>query len=82
MQIVFLNRYYEIYKKNQLDNIVSSIKNTNSMNISILEDYAYNYGVCISIYSNGVIQTISNTYNKGCLFSDKSTSDNYITSFV
>lgn len=82
MQIVFLNKYYEIYKKNQLDNIVSSIKNTNSMNISILEDYAYNYGVCISIYSNGVIQTISNTYNKGCLFSDKSTSDNYITSFV
>lgn len=82
MQIIFLNKYYEIYKKNQLDNIVSSIKNTNSMNISILEDYAYNYGVCISIYSNGVIQTISNTYNKGCLFSDKSTSDNYITSFV
>lgn len=82
MQIIFLNKYYEIYKKNQLDNIVSSIKNNNSMNISILEDYAYNYGVCISIYSNGVIQTISNTYNKGCLFSDKSTSDNYITSFV
>ena len=82
MQIVFLNKYYEIYKKNQLNDIVSSIKNNNSMNISILEDYAYNYGVCISIYSNGVIQTISNTYNKGCLFSDKSTSDNYITSFV
>ena len=82
MQIVFLNKYYEFYKKNQLDDIVNSIKTNNSMDINTLEDIAYNYGVCVSIYSNGVIQTISNTYNKGCLFSDKDTSDNYITSFV
>ena len=82
MQIVFLNRYYEIYKKNQLNDIVSSIKNNKSMDIHTLEDYAYNYGICISIYSNGIIQTISNTYNKGCLFSDKTSSDNYIVSFV
>ena len=82
MQIVFLNRYYEIYKKNQLNDIVSSIKNNKSMDIRTLEDYAYNYGICISIYSNGIIQTISNTYNKGCLFSDKTSSDNYIISFV
>ena len=82
MQIVFLNRYYEIYKKNQLNDIVSSIKNNKSMDIHTLEDYAYNYGICISIYSNGIIQTISNTYNKGCLFSDKTSSDNYIISFV
>ena len=82
MQIVFLNKYYEVYKKNQLDDIVNSIKTNNSMDINTLEDIAYNYGVCVSIYSNGVIQTISNTYNKGCLFSDKDTSDNYITSVV
>lgn len=82
MQIVFLNKYYEVYKKNQLNDIVNSIKNNNSMDINTLEDIAYNYGICVSIYSNGVIQTISNTYNKGCLFSDKDTSDNYITSFV
>lgn len=82
MQIVFLNKYYEVYKKNQLDDIVNSIKTNNSMDINTLEDIAYNYGVCVSLYSNGVIQTISNTYNKGCLFSDKDTSDNYITSFV
>ena len=77
MQIVFLNKYYEVYKKNQLNDIVNSIKNNNSMDINTLEDIAYNYGICVSIYSNGVIQTISNTYNKGCLFSDKDTSDNY-----
>ena len=82
MQIVFLNKYYEVYKKNQLNDIVSSIKANNSMDIQTLEDIAYNYGVCVSIYSNGIIQTISNTYNKGCLFSDKTSSDNYITSFV
>ncbi len=82
MQIVFLNKYYEVYKKNQLNDIVSSIKSNNSMDIQTLEDIAYNYGVCVSIYSNGIIQTISNTYNKGCLFSDKTSSDNYITSFV
>ncbi len=82
MQIVFLNKYYEVYKKNQLNDIVNSIKANNSMDIQTLEDIAYNYGVCVSIYSNGIIQTISNTYNKGCLFSDKTSSDNYITSFV
>ena len=82
MQIVFLNKYYEIYKKNQLNDIILSIKNNNSMDIQTLEDYAYDYGVCISIYSNGIIQTISNTYNKGCLFSDKTSSENYITAFV
>ena len=82
MQIVFLNKYYEIYKKNQLDDIVSSINNNKSLDVSTLEDIAYNYGVCISVYSNGVIQTISNTYNKGCLFSDKDTSDKYINTFV
>ena len=82
MQIVFLNKYYEVYKKNQLNDIVNSIKANNSMDIQTLEDIAYNYGVCVSIYSNGIIQTISNTYNKGCLFSDKASSDNYITAFV
>ena len=82
MQIVFLNKYYEIYKKNQLDDIISSINNNKSLDVNTLEDIAYNYGVCISVYSNGVIQTISNTYNKGCLFSDKDTSDKYINAFV
>lgn len=82
MQIVFLNKYYEIYKKNQLNDIVLSIKNNNSMDIQTLEDIAYDYGICVSIYSNGIIQTISNTYNKGCLFSDKTSSDDYITAFV
>lgn len=82
MQIVFLNKYYEVYKKNQLNDIVNSIKSNDSMDVHTLEDIAYNYGVCVSIYSNGIIQTISNTYNKGCLFSDKTSSDNYITSFV
>lgn len=82
MQIVFLNKYYEVYKKNQLNDIVNSIKSNDSMDVHTLEDIAYNYGICVSIYSNGIIQTISNTYNKGCLFSDKTSSDNYITSFV
>ena len=42
MQIVFLNKYYEVYKKNQLDDIVNSIKTNNSMDINTLEDIAYN----------------------------------------
>lgn len=82
MQIVFLNKYYEIYKKNQLNDIVSNIKSSDSMDINTLEDIAYDYGVCISVYSNGLIQSISNNYNKGCLFSDSSSSEKYILSFV
>ena len=60
MQIVLLNKFYESYKMKQLDTIKENIINRQTLSISDLEDMAYNYGVCISVYSNGMNQTISN----------------------
>ena len=82
MQIVLLNNFYESYKMKQLDTIKENIINRQTLSISDLEDMAYNYGVCISVYSNGINQTISNIYNKGCIIGDKKTSEEYIYNFV
>ncbi len=82
MQIVLLNKFYESYKMRQLDTIKKNIINKQTLSISDLEDMAYNYGVCISVYSNGINQTISNIYNKGCVIGDKKTSEEYIYNFV
>ena len=82
MQIVLLNKFYESYKMRQLDTIKKNIINKQTLSISDLEDMAYNYGVCISVYSNGINQTISNIYNKGCVIGDKQTSEEYIYNFV
>lgn len=82
MQIVLLNNFYESYKMKQLDTIKENIINRQTLSISDLEDMAYNYGVCISVYSNGMNQTISNIYNKGCVIGDKKTSEEYIYNFV
>lgn len=82
MQIVLLNKFYESYKMKQLDTIKENIINRQTLSISDLEDMAYNYGVCISVYSNGMNQTISNIYNKGCVIGDKKTSEEYIYNFV
>ena len=82
MQIVLLNKFYESYKMKQLDTMKENIINRQTLSISDLEDMAYNYGVCISVYSNGMNQTISNIYNKGCVIGDKKTSEEYIYNFV
>lgn len=81
-QIVFLNKYYEIYKTNQLDTIAHEIKQNDNITISELEDMSYEYGICISIYTNNDTKTISNLYNRGCLIGDSKTNTEFITNFI
>ena len=82
MQILLLNYFYEIYKTNQLNNVVSNLKSTDNLNIYKLEDIAYEYGICISVYKDGQLNTISNMYNQGCLIGDSKTGTEYVKSFV
>lgn len=82
MQILFLNYFYEIYKTNQLNDVVSNLKSTDNLNIYKLEDIAYEYGICISVYKDGQLNTISNMYNQGCLIGDSKTGTEYVKSFV
>ena len=82
MQILLLNYFYEIYKTNQLNDVVSNLKSTDNLNIYKLEDIAYEYGICISVYKDGQLNTISNMYNQGCLIGDSKTGTEYVKSFV
>ncbi len=82
MQIVLLNNFYESYKIKQLEKIKKEIMNYEIIDTNKLEDLAYNYGVCISVYSDGVNKTVSNIYNRGCILGDKKNSDEYIVNFI
>ena len=82
MQIISLDKYYEIYKTKQLEDVIKEIKNESEINNSTLEDLAYNYEVCISVYQNKSEKAISTIYNKGCIFSDKKSSASYINEFI
>ena len=82
MQIVLLNSFYESYKIRQLENVKKRIISNNILDINDLEDIAYNYGICISVYTDGVNQTVSNIYNKGCIIGDKKTSEEYVEEFI
>lgn len=82
MQIVLLGNFYESYKIRQLEKIKKEIINTENISTSQLEDIAFNNGICVSVYSNGLNETISNIYNKGCVIGDRKTSEEYIEQFV
>ena len=70
MQIVSLDSYYERYKTKQIEDVIEEIKNEKEINNSYLEDLAFNYEICISVYQNESENAISTIYNKGCIFSD------------
>ena len=82
MQIISLDEYYKIYKTKQLNVIVDKIKNDDNITNTTLEDIAYEYGVCISVYQDESNKAISTFFNKGCIFSDKKSSEDYINRFI
>ena len=82
MQIVLLNKFYEIYKTKQLETVKKEIISNEVVTKNLLEDIAFNNGICISVYSDGVNETISNIYNKGCIIGDKKTSEEYVDEFI
>ncbi len=82
MQIVFLNGFYELYKTNQLISASNKIINNYSIDSDDLEDIAYEYGLCVSVYSEGASHIISNSYNRGCIIGDTKTNYNFVTSFI
>ncbi len=82
IQIVSLDKYYEIYKTKQLESIVNTIKKDKNISTEYLEDIAYDNGICISIVEHGNKDPLSTIYNKGCIFSDKKSSYNYIDKFI
>lgn len=82
MQIVLLNTFYEFYKTNQLTSASNKILSQSNVELDFLEDIAYEYGLCISVYTDGSSQIVSNSYNRGCIIGDTKTNSDFIKYFI
>lgn len=71
-----------MYKTKQLDTAKSKIVSNYSIDSNDLEDIAYEYGLCISVYNNGTTSVISNSFNRGCVIGDSMSNNDYVTTFI
>ena len=82
IQIVLLDKYYEIYKTRVLEKVSTTIKSNSNVTISDLEDLAYNNGICISVYKDNELNIVSNIYNRGCAIDNNDSLIKYVLSFI
>lgn len=70
-QIIFLKYYYEIFKTNELEQTIDTIKVNYDINpdaiYELLETISYDRGICSEICINGIITYTTNPQNRGCL---------------
>lgn len=81
-QVVSLNTYYKWYKTKEINNISNKIEKNYASNDDMLDNLAFNNGICIEVVTNGTTTYISNSFNKGCLLGDASRENNYKDDFV
>lgn len=82
LQILSLDKYYEIYKTRQLNSVISEIKSIDGISNEQLEDISFENGICISAFSGGENEIISNTFNKGCVIGDQKISEDFVNDFI
>ena len=82
VQVISLDKFYEIYKNNQTKRIVETLKEEKNINQELLENLAHENGVCIFVYKDGIDEAISTFYNKDCIFSNRKVGKEYINSFI
>lgn len=82
-QVIFLDSYYKWHKTKELVKTVELInKNFDIKNYeTILDNIAYDKGVCIELVSNNRLLYLSNNFNKGCL-ANMEDDYNYKTDFI
>ncbi len=67
-QTLFSNTYYEVNKKRELNTIARKLKNTDNILLTTeIDNLAYDYGVCIELFSNNTLVYSSNSLEKGCI---------------
>ena len=70
-QILFLKYYYEIYKTNELEQTIETIKLKYQVNkdslYETLENFSYDRGICSEVTINGITTYATNPLNRGCL---------------
>lgn len=82
IQIVLLDKYYQVYKTRILEEVSHEIKSSNIVTVEDLEELAYDNGLCISIYKDNEFNIVSNIYNRGCAMGNNDTLINYVLSFI
>ena len=67
-QTLFSDTYYEINKKRELNTIARKLNNTDSILLTTeIDNLAYDYGICIELFSNNTLIYSSNSLEKGCI---------------
>ena len=82
IQIVLLDKYYQVYKTRILEEVSHEIKSSDIVTVEELEELAYDNGLCISIYKDNEFNIVSNIYNRGCAMGNNDTLINYVLSFI
>lgn len=72
-QVVFLNSYYEWYKKRDIEALVNKISKSYDPDTieSLLDSISYENGVCIEIVTDGSTSYSSDHFNRGCMMLNK-----------
>ncbi len=82
VQIVLLDKFYSLYKKNQVENIKNYIINNKIVDKENLESLAFNNGICISLYKEDKSGKVINITNRGCLKGSIKNSETFVNNFV
>lgn len=82
-QTLFSNTYYEVNKKRELNTIARMLNNTDSILLTTeIDNLAYDYGVCIELFSNNTLIYSSNSLEKGCIEQKDLTFYQYKNKFI
>lgn len=82
-QFLFSNSYYEINKKRELNTIARKLNNIDSILLTTeIDNLAYDYGVCIELFSNNTLLYSSNSSEKGCIEQKDLTFYQYKNKFI
>lgn len=82
VQIVLLDKFYSLYKKNQVENIKNYIINNKIVDKENLENLAFNNGICISLYKKDDKGKVNNIANRGCLKGSIKNSEKFVKYFL
>lgn len=68
-QVLFLNTYYEWVKSKQIRTLASDLRNQYKDNdwTELLDDMAYEKGICIEVSKDGRTIYTSSAFNRGCM---------------
>lgn len=81
-QVVSLSTYYKWYKTKEIGQISNTLKKNYNNNDDLLDNLAFNNGICIEVVKDNAITYTSNSFNRGCIIGDIQSGIDYKTNFI